>query len=45
MAVVGEKYESKQYFLPQVLLAAQTMYQALDVALPKLVVDANAVPG
>jgi dimethylamine corrinoid protein len=45
MAVVGEKYESKQYFLPQVLLAAQTMYQALDVALPKLEVDANAVPG
>lgn len=45
MAVVGEKYESKQYFLPQVLLSAQTMYQALDVTLPKLKVDANAVPG
>ena len=45
MAVVGQKYESKQYFLPQVLLSAQTMYQALDVALPKLKVDANAVPG
>ncbi len=45
MAVVGEKYENKQYFLPQVLLAAQTMYQSLDVALPKLEVDANAVPG
>ncbi len=45
MAVVGEKYENKQYFLPQVLLSAQTMYQSLDVALPKLVVDANAVPG
>ncbi|NLK25126.1 MAG: hypothetical protein GX307_00920 [Euryarchaeota archaeon] len=45
MAVVGEKYEAKQYFLPQVLLSAQTMYQSLDVALPKLEVDANAVPG
>ena len=45
MAVVGQKYESKQYFLPQVLLSAQTMYQALDVTLPKLKVDANAVPG
>jgi len=45
MGVVGEKYESKQYFLPQVLLSAQTMYQALDVTLPKLKVDANAVPG
>jgi dimethylamine corrinoid protein len=45
MAVVGQKYESKQYFLPQVLLSAQTMYQALDVTLPKLKVNANAVPG
>jgi len=45
MAIVGQKYESKQYFLPQVLLSAQTMYQALDVTLPKLKVDANAVPG
>jgi len=36
MGVVGQKYESKQYFLPQVLLAAQTMYQALDVVLPLL---------
>jgi corrinoid protein of di/trimethylamine methyltransferase len=45
MAVVGQKYESKQYFLPQVLLSAQTMYQALDVTLPKLKVDAKAVPG
>ena len=36
MGVVGQKYESKQYFLPQVLLAAQTMYQALDVVLPQL---------
>ena len=44
MGVVGQKYESKQYFLPQVLLSAQTMYQALDVTLPKLKVDANAVP-
>ena len=45
MGVVGQKYESKQYFLPQVLLSAQTMYQALDVTLPKLKVDANAIPG
>jgi corrinoid protein of di/trimethylamine methyltransferase len=45
MAIVGQKYESKQYFLPQVLLSAQTMYQALDVTLPKLKVDANAIPG
>ncbi|HVO78212.1 MAG TPA: corrinoid protein [Methanomassiliicoccales archaeon] len=36
MEVVGQKYEKKEYFLPQVLLSAQTMYAALDVALPKL---------
>jgi len=45
MGVVGQKYESKQYFLPQVLLSAQTMYQALDVTLPKLKVDGNVIPG
>jgi len=36
MEVVGQKYEKKEYYLPQVLLSAQTMYAALDVALPKL---------
>lgn len=36
MEVVGEKYESKEYFLPQVLLSAQAMYAALDVVLPIL---------
>jgi corrinoid protein of di/trimethylamine methyltransferase len=46
MAIVGQKYESKQYFLPQVLLSAQTMYQALDVVLPKMKVDTKVkVPG
>lgn len=46
MGVVGQKYETKQYFLPQVLLAAQTMYQALDVVLPKMKVDAKVkTPG
>jgi dimethylamine corrinoid protein len=36
MEIVGSKYEKKEYFLPQVLLSAQTLYQSLDVALPKL---------
>ncbi|OPY31691.1 MAG: Trimethylamine corrinoid protein [Methanomassiliicoccales archaeon PtaU1.Bin124] len=36
MEIVGQKYEKKEYFLPQVLLSAQTLYQSLDVALPKL---------
>ncbi|MBC7107402.1 MAG: corrinoid protein [Methanomassiliicoccales archaeon] len=45
MAVVGEKYEKKEYFLPQVLLSAQTMYAALDVVLPKLKVEAASASG
>jgi corrinoid protein of di/trimethylamine methyltransferase len=36
MEVVGQKYEKKEYYLPQVLLSAQTMYASLDVVLPKL---------
>jgi len=36
MKIVGEKYEKKEYFLPQVLLSAQTLYQGLNLALPKL---------
>lgn len=36
MEVVGDKYEKKEYFLPQVLLSAQAMYAALDVVLPVL---------
>ena len=43
MEVVGQKYEKKEYYLPQVLLSAQTMYASLDVALPKLKVGAGGV--
>ena len=43
MKVVGDKYEKKEYYLPQVLLAAQTMYASLDVALPKLVIGSGGV--
>jgi corrinoid protein of di/trimethylamine methyltransferase len=39
METVGQRYVSKNYFLPQVLLSAQTLYQALDVVLPRLKVD------
>lgn len=49
MVTVGQKYDTKgpgQYFLPQVLQSAQTMYQALDVVLPKLKGDTKAaLPG
>lgn len=36
MAIVGDKYASKQYFLPQVLLSANTLYQGLNICLPLL---------
>ena len=36
MDVVGEKYASKEYFLPQVLLSANTLYQGLNLVLPML---------
>jgi len=36
MEVVGEKYAAKQYFLPQVLLSANTLYQGLNIVLPML---------
>lgn len=45
MEVVGQKYEKKEYFLPQVLLSAQTMYASLDVVLPKLKVGSMGAQG
>jgi len=45
MKVVGDKYEKKEYFLPQVLLSAQTLYQGLNVALPKLDAASAAAAG
>jgi len=36
MNIVGEKYAAHQYFLPQVLLAADALYGALDVLLPHI---------
>jgi len=36
MEVVGDKYAAKQYFLPQVLLSANTLYQGLNLVLPML---------
>ena len=36
MAIVGDKYAAKQYFLPQVLLAANTLYMGLNLVLPML---------
>jgi corrinoid protein of di/trimethylamine methyltransferase len=36
MNVIGDKYAAHQVFLPQVLLAANSMYGALDVLLPHI---------
>ncbi|MGQ9718324.1 MAG: corrinoid protein [Nitrososphaerales archaeon] len=34
MKIVGDKYECKEYFLPEVLLSADAMYTGLNVLLP-----------
>lgn len=36
MEVVGEKYETKEYFLPEVLTSSEAMYQGLNLLLPLL---------
>ena len=36
MEVVGEKFENKEFFLPEMLLAAEAMYGALELFLPLL---------
>ena len=45
MAVVGDKYAAKQYFLPQVLLSANTLYQGLNLVLPMLQGEGGAGKG
>ncbi|MFA6709752.1 MAG: cobalamin-dependent protein [Candidatus Methanomethylophilaceae archaeon] len=45
MGIVGEKYAAKQYFLPQVLLSANTLYQGLNLVLPMLTGGAGAGKG
>jgi corrinoid protein of di/trimethylamine methyltransferase len=36
MNIVGDKYGAHEFYLPQVLLAADSMYGALDVLLPHI---------
>jgi len=36
MSIVGDKYAKHEFFLPQVLLAANAMYGGLDVLLPHI---------
>ena len=45
MGIVGDLYASKKYFLPQVLLAANTLYQGLNLCLPLLQGDGSASKG
>ncbi|MFZ5557621.1 MAG: corrinoid protein [Pseudomonadota bacterium] len=40
MSVVGQKYSSGEYFLPQMMIAARAMTTALDVLKPHLLGDA-----
>jgi corrinoid protein of di/trimethylamine methyltransferase len=42
MEVVGEKFESKEYFLPEVLISADAMYAGLNLLLPLLKKDKTA---
>ena len=45
MEVVGDKYAKKEYFLPQVLLSANTLYQGLNLVLPMLLGGGGASKG
>ena len=36
MSIVGEKFAAHKVYLPQVLVAAKTMYQGLDLLLPAI---------
>ncbi len=36
MTIVGDKYAKHEYFLPQVLLAANALYGGLDILLPHI---------
>jgi len=42
MTIVGDKYAAHEMFLPQVLLAADAMYGALDVLLPHIPKEESA---
>ena len=45
MEIVGDKYGKKEYFLPQVLLSANTLYQGLNLVLPMLTGAGGASKG
>lgn len=45
MEIVGEYYATKKYFLPQVLLSANTLYMGLNLVLPMLAGEGGATKG
>ncbi|MEK7278253.1 MAG: corrinoid protein [Chloroflexota bacterium] len=44
MGVVGDRYNIRQIYLPQVLMAAEAMYAGLDVLTPHIKVDSAHAP-
>ncbi len=45
MEVVGDKYENREYFVPEVLLSAHTMQKALEMLRPKLFASSSENKG
>lgn len=45
METVGELYDKKEYFVPEVLMCADTFYAGLEILRPKVVVDSSTVRG
>jgi corrinoid protein of di/trimethylamine methyltransferase len=45
MLEVGKKYEAKEYYLPELVLAGETMEDALKVLRPKLKMDKASMKG
>ena len=45
MAVVSDKYEDQEYFVPEILLCSDAMYAALDVLRPHLAAERREAAG
>jgi dimethylamine corrinoid protein len=45
METVGKKYESGEYFIPQLLVCSDTMYEAIEILRPHLVAQSAKVLG
>jgi len=44
MAIVSDKYEREEYFVPEILMCADALYAALAVLRPHLKVESSATP-